>query len=227
MGRAGTGKLTLINSLFGKEKAASCVSNLPMATCNMYHNSGVSVNIMKWRLPRSSDIEEAVNILGSILDTTDLVLFALRMDDKSFRPTDVHMMQEMSRQHGDGAWTKVSFIFTFANLVRGLDKHQNVIDTPEYRTEQGQLLEEFAREILRNKSISESVIEDMPFLSAGLPSKQQLTGEKEPWTSHLVKCVAYRAGRKEGGALRRAVKGHVKIYKTASNKCNYTHVSET
>ena len=225
MGRAGIGKQTLIDGLLGKDKettdCGNTVATPPNATCDKYNTSGgVTVNVIKWRLPSKKEMKDAVGLLGNVLETTDLVLFALRMDDARFRPTDEQMMQEMSHQLGDSAWTKVSFVLTFANLVRGLDQQQNVIETPEYRTERGEQLEKRARKILRSKSISESVIEEIPFLPAGLPAKQRLIGDKEPWTSHLVKCVANRVeGRME--MIWKAVKDHVKVYKKGSSKCNY------
>ena len=227
MGRAGIGKQTLIDGLFGKDEVRTDCGNTiampPNATCDKYNTSGgVIVNVIKWQLPSKEEMKDAVNSLGNVLEMTELVWFALRMDDARFRPADEQMMQEMSHQLGDSAWTKVSFVLTFANLVRGLDQQQNVIETPEYRTERGELLEKRARKILRNKNVSRLVIKEIPFLPAGLPTKDKLTGDQEPWTSHLMKCVANRAGGKVGRALRRAVKGHVKIYKTVSNKCNYS-----
>ena len=220
MGRAGTGKQTLIDGLYDKKKVTNCVSSLPIAaSCSMYHNADMSASILKWDLPSKEKMEDAVSSLGSVLETTDLVLFALRMDDARFRPEDEQMMQDMSRQFGDSAWTKVSFVLTHADLVRGLDQQQNEIYTPEFRIKRGKQLEKRARMILREANISELVIEKIPFLPTGLPTKDKLIGDKVPWMSNLVKCVANRAGGKVKTTFVETVKSSVKIYKTV--KCNY------
>ena len=166
-------------------------------------------------------MKEAVSSLHNVLETRDLVLFALRMDETRIRPADILMMQEMSRQLGDSAWLKVSFILTFANLVRGVDEEHNLIDTLEYRTKRGQLLEKLARRILRKANIPKLVVENIPFLPAGFSVEQHILIGEEPWMSHLVKCVANIAGGKVGEVLQKALDGHVTLYATATSKCNY------
>lgn len=197
MGKAGTGKSTLIRGLFGKE-ARESVKDLgtPSITTSDLKADGVLVKITFWKSPGIYDgiskDQDHVRKMKEHLDMSDLVIYALRMDDTRLRPEDIETMQKLSRTFGDDLWVKGIVALTFANRVYYLDSAQVMTRTKEHVTKRHKQWEGHIHANLREGGISEAVIRGVPIVPAGYYAELRLFPDEEPWMSDFVRQAALR-----------------------------------
>ena len=195
-GRSGTGKHTLIKSLFGGRDLESEVEMEDPLTGSSLALEGISTKIMFWSSPGLYDgffnDRERVRKMKELMDTLDLFLYAMRMDDTRLRPEDVLTLQQLSGAFGNSLWERCVFVLTFANRVDYLDIHQLPRRSKEHFRSRGKQWEGHIRETLEKKGISNRVVLELPIVPAGHHSEPRLFADEEPWLRQLVRAIVER-----------------------------------
>jgi hypothetical protein len=191
-GRAGTGKSTLMSSLLGKEIHRRAAEDLGASsiTVSTAQVNNVSIKTLFWNSPGIYDngLNEAKKLTG-FLDSIDLVIYAMRMDETRMRPEDTEIMQKLTRTFGASFWKKGMFVLTFANMVNYLDNHHTMRRSKEHSMKRAGQWEEYVRGVLSKEGISYSLLKGIPFVQAGHPTELQLFAEEKPWRNQLMASI--------------------------------------
>ena len=197
-GRPGTGKATLMSGLFGREVNKRAVEELgvPSITTSTITVDGTSVRIMFWNSPGIYDNalseEDKVRKLGDLLDSIDVVIYSMRMDDTRMRPEDIEIMRKLTQTFGASLWSKGVVVLTFANRVNYLDKHQTMRRSKEHSTKRARQWEEHIREVLVKEGLSDGILRSIPYVPAGHSVEPQLFPGEEPWRTILMDAISGR-----------------------------------
>lgn len=206
IGRFGTGKSTLARSLFGTEAESAACNDGPFSECSVSTN-GVPVNLMFWS-PRANWEQ-----VERVLDTVDLVIFTLRMDDTGWRPEDGYILNNLSEKFGKRLWNKAIVALSFANRVTYLDDSGREQKTRKYLTKRNKQLQGHIQEHLAKNEVN---VDSMPVVPVGHyadPAKL-FQEDEEPWMSHLIKCILVKLkGTTASGGMWRAKKKDVQLSK--------------
>lgn len=195
-GRSGTGKHTLVKSFFGERDLESDVEIRSPLTGFRLVLEKVSTIVMIWSSPGLYDNffndEDKVKTMKELVNNLDIFLYTMRMDDTRLRPEDVLTLQQLSGAFGSKLWGKCVFVLTFANRVDYLDARQMPQRNKEHFTKRAMQWENHIREILENKGIPRSVVEEIPIVPAGHHSQLRLFTDEESWLRQLVRAVVKR-----------------------------------
>lgn len=131
VGRSGTGKSTLIGSLFGSGEVERRVMEdfgVPSVTVANLVAEGMAVKALFWNSPGVYDgtSNEHIKKMKDLLSSIDLVVYTLRMDETRMRPEDIEIMQKLTQAFGSSLWRMGILVLTFANRVSYLDDHQTM-----------------------------------------------------------------------------------------------------
>ncbi len=123
IGRLGTGKSTLVRSLFGKDghKSPPTIDesrHKPTFNENSLVINGVPLSIMMWNQPKMDDLNSHSK---SELDNYDIILYVIKMSDTRFQPQDGILMRTLIKTFGIRFINKTLFILSYANQVGYLD----------------------------------------------------------------------------------------------------------
>ena len=206
IGRSGTGKSTLARSLFGAEAESGACNNVPFSECSVSTN-GVQVNLMFWS-PRAN-LEQ----IEQVLDTVDLVIFTLRMDDTRWRPEDGDMLQNLSEKFGERLWKKAIVALTFANRVTYLDDSAREHRSRKYLTKRNVMLQGHIQQYLTKNDVDVDFIPLVPVGHYADPAKL-FEEDEEPWMSYLMKCILVKMkGTPASGGMWSAKKKDIQLNK--------------
>ena len=192
IGKAGTGKSTLIKGLFGKnvEKSVTDLS-LPSIASSELSVDGSSVKVTFWTSPGIyNGISEDLNRVEKMkeqISSSDLVLYVLRMDDTRLRPEDIKTMQTLSKTFGDDLWTRGIVALTFANRVYYLDREQVMTRSKQHVSERRKLWEGHVYENLLEGGISNTIVRRLSVVPVGYYAEVKLFPDVEPWKNDFVR----------------------------------------
>lgn len=192
VGKAGSGKSTLAASFFGE--AASTVKRR--------HINKNDVKIELFEIERADEMAE-------LLETVDLVVCVMRMDDSRFRPEDTEIWRRLS-YFGTNLWNKSVIALTFADRVSSLDdkgKEQKTKDRfiKKYHTWKKRIYTVFSE-----NGVAEEVSHSIPIAPTAHYAEPKLYGTA--WIGNFVKCMLLRVGGSDAsarGGMWRALKDHV------------------
>lgn len=197
-GRPGTGKSTLMSDLLGREVNRRSVEDLEVSSisASTVQIDGVSVRTFFWNSPGIYDgalnEENKVKKLRSLLDSIDLVIYAMRMDETRMRPEDTEIMQKLTQTFGVSLWRKGMFVLTFANRVNYLDDRQTMRRSKEHSAKRAGQWEERIREVLIKEGVSDGLLTGVPYVPVGHSTEPWLFAGEEPWRSHLMTSINAR-----------------------------------
>lgn len=196
-GRPGTGKSTLMSGLLGMEVNRRYQEDLEVSSISSFtvQVDGVLVRTLFWNSPGVYDgalNEDKVKKLRNLLDSIDLVIYSMRMDETRMRPEDIEVIQKLTQTFGVSLWRKGMFVLTFANRVNYLDHRQTMRRSKEHSAKRAGQWEERIREVLIKEGVSDGLLRGMPYVPAGHPAEPWLFAGEEPWRSHLMKSISTR-----------------------------------
>lgn len=190
VGRAGTGKSTLINGLFSVEeeqkKPTSFNQNKPPFVAKKHVINKVPLSLMFWNSPKenSNEVEKVKDV--------DLIVYTLKMSDPRFQPEDKKIMRILVEIFGTGFFNKTVFALTFANKVGFVDthgKHQRNKETIETKKS------EWKNMIMATlKELSDAELGSIPVVTVGHRSEPVLFDKL--WLTEMLK--AFLLQLKEG-----------------------------
>lgn len=202
-GKSGTGKRGLAHGLFGRAPTCPGDPGLPMCTLDI---NGMSVNLIPWTMPQGNHWAE----IDKQLQTLDLVIHTVRMDDTRLRPEDIEILQRLSKRFGSRLWEKGMVVLTFANKVTFINNQHREERSKKKFKKRGDELKDRLCKVLLDEGIPESVVRNILFVPAGYHTELQLFADEETWPSVLLKCIIIRMKSPEArGALWKATKRHI------------------
>ena len=213
VGKRGIGKHTLVTELFGEGEECSNNSRVPASAtlCDNFNIDGVSIQV--WIL-------DSLELNGHLLKELDLVIFATRMDDSHYRIDDQDILQALSREYGVSVWRKGMVVLTFANRVTYVDP-----DTGKEQQSKEHLMKkardwvDIVRRALRDEGVNQAVLEHIPTVPVGHPSKVQLYDNTESWKTALIQCMIVRlraSGMEASVAMWRVMKDNIQLHRDQS-----------
>ena len=192
VGRAGTGKSTLINGFIGREKKRPSEGESSFNVESLVIN-GVPLTLMFWNSPKQQDA--ASSEIEQRIQEVDLVMYTIRMDDTRIRPQDRATLQMLSELFAHTLWSKTIFLLTFANKVEFLDQNQVPQRTKGYLTKKSQMWVRFIHECLSQGGLTEAELRDIPIVSVGHFSELKMfKNDEEDWTVLFMDSMFKRLG---------------------------------
>ncbi len=205
----GTGKSTLIKAL--AEAYDPEVDNLLPHTTKVtpYAYEQDKVNLTMFDTPGLKDDVNGTNDYSYLEDMVknsqqpDLLIFAIRMDDTSFRRQDMSAIQNISAAFGWPAWRNAIIILTFANKVR---KEGEAYDSRTNKVYYNRIRDKFAEDItkaLLEYKVQRDVANNIPVIPVGLVKQPLIPSDerKVSWVDEFWGNVhRYMKGSKQDEA---------------------------
>ncbi len=173
-GNTGTGKSTLVKGLTEayEPEADNLLPHTVKVTPYSFEKDKISLTIFD--TPGLKDDVNGTNDYSYLKDMVknsqepNLLIFAIRMDDASFRGEDMAVINNISAAFGWKVWRNAMILLTFANKVH-LDGYD--YDSRENKVYYTRLRGEFAMkitEILRQYQVQDDVANNIPIIPVGL-----------------------------------------------------------
>ena len=198
IGKPTTGKSTLISGLLGRDVKRSSVADVPFLTTSTVQVGEVTVQILFWNSPGvyNSDLdnEKKVCRVKNLLESIDLVIYTMKMDDTRMRPEDVEIMRKLTQTFGATVWEKALFVLTFANRVSYLNNRQQMRRSKDHHNRQLGQWKEHVHTILCDLGLPKDLIRYIPFIPAGHSAEPRLFRGEKPWRDYLMESISARIG---------------------------------
>ena len=123
VGRASTGKSTLINWLLDRkeERKKKLGQKKTVFISETLTINSVPLLLISWNSPKLLDLNSTE--METVKDV-DLIVYTLKMNDARFQPEDITIMRNLVEIFGADFYKKTVFVLTYANLVGFIDKHK-------------------------------------------------------------------------------------------------------
>ena len=205
-GKMGTGKTTFMKSL--KERYIPEADHLLPHTLIVtpYEHIQDELEITFYDTPglstaNHSDDHSVIEDMLNNTDKPDLIIFAIKMDDMTFQPEDMGVMENISHAFGSVMWENSMFILTFANRLYkpGVD-----VGSIENKIFYGEIRDHFSMGItkkLRECNVSDRISDNVPVVPVGLFTEPYITSDEsgESWVNEFWIAVSMmlKASRQE------------------------------
>ena len=198
IGKPTTGKSTLISGLLGRDVKRSSVADVPFLTTSTVQVGEVTVQILFWNSPGvyNSDLDDEKKVcrVKNLLESIDLVIYTMKMDDTRIRPEDVEIMRKLTQTFGATVWEKALFVLTFANRVSYLNNRQQMRRSKDHHNRQLGQWKEHVHTILCDLGLPKDLIRYIPFIPAGHSAEPRLFRGEKPWRDYLMESISARIG---------------------------------
>ena len=202
IGRAGRGKSTLINSLFGKAVVEETNSVYPVSKdiqAVTYSMNGVDITMFDTPgfMPLSTNTKSAIaDQMKAIAEkvpaySVDLVIYCMKMTD-TLDGIDECIIRELTRTYGDKIWTHSLFALTFANDVKRSRGKESLGTITSFKKRFGEMSGALQRDVLQKlANVPEEVARQVPVVPVGRPPhlNESTTVDKLPdecnWLSNF------------------------------------------
>ena len=185
-GMAGSGKSTLMYGLLNiDEEEINKKIWSPAVTLmadNITRNS-VYVSMYEWRSLEHDESEVGKETVLQI-QSTDLVLYTIRMDDVRCRPAHRTGLRKLGRHFGLDIWKKSVIALTFANRVGALNKHGRLESNEELLNEKKENWIGCIHEVLLEESLPRDVVDEIPIVPAGYYKRPTMFDKS--WVNTLI-----------------------------------------
>ena len=126
VGRSGTGKLTLMNWLLGREDEENSMKSFnekkPTDHLTVYSNNvtvnNVPLSLVYWNSPNKEDLA------SETIEGFDLIVYTLKMNDQRFKPKDTELLHLMGETFGASFFRRAVFVLTYANQVGSVENNK-------------------------------------------------------------------------------------------------------
>lgn len=204
IGRLGTGKSTLIRSLFEENGHTVTIAldhgqRKPIFDMKSPVINNVPFSIMMWNHPKAEHIsaDKVTN-----LQKCDLILYVIKMSETRFPPQDSIIMKTLLDKTGPEFISKTVFVLTYANQVGSLDERAIYHKTKEILAKKA-----LAWRSMINKKLNEHLKKEWHpehFVYAGHPIEPMLYDEH--WPSKVLATIFDKLDKSKRPALAKACK---------------------
>ena len=205
-GKMGSGKTTFIRGLTEEFVPSADDSLLPHTMKVLpYNKYREGSNVIFFDTPGLKDDEDSSNDYTYLKEMIrkngepNLLVFAIKMDVFDFQKEDADAILNVSSAFGRKIWHKSMFILTFANMVKKIGP-----SSVESKLYFSKLLDKHhlrILEVLRDNSVKDEVINEIPVVPVGLISEPNLAAHKNSasWIEDFWE-EAFKVLRKSGPA---------------------------
>lgn len=181
-GKTGTGKSTLINSLFGYKVAVEG-HNLTLETTEVKSHTQIANGIPliifdSPGLQDGLDEEEAyIEDMVSKCTQLDLIMYTIRMDNERIPDDDMKAMKTLTDAFGMEFWKRSMIVLTFANKVQDPSNPENVVKNVVYFNYKLKKWTENLPHLFKTKlKMPDEIADSIPIIPAGYFNQRDLPG---------------------------------------------------
>ena len=195
VGRAGTGKSALINSLIGFEEAPEG-HTLTQETMDVrrYHLVVNGIKVTIYDTPGlqdglDKDIDDCIRKIQKCSEV-DLILFCVNMDKRRMRPEDELTIIALTKAFGEDVWKHALITLTFGNKVKPPMGGKNHEECEKYFQSKLSEWENEVKQCLVKCKVSSDIVKAIPVVPTGDPEDVTSIPDRPDWLSLFwVKCL--------------------------------------
>ena len=183
-GKTGTGKSTLINSLFGYKVAVEG-HNLTIETTEVKNHTRIAngIPLIIFDSPGLQDglDEDEAYIEDMVRKCTklDLILYTIRMDNERIPDDDIRAMVALTKAFGLKFWNNSMIVLTFANKVQDPSNPEDVVKNEIYFKSKLNKWTENLPQVFKIKlNMSDVIANRIPIIPVGYFNQKHLPGLK-------------------------------------------------